>query len=633
MRSSSSVYVVLLWVVVMGMSNYALASPSAWVEKLILQSQNRLGSATLSQTHDISQIGWLYSSTLDRIQDLSASYLQTAVAQTTTQAGCGITHDEIIAILATTSQFQALTQELVTQQSLEPLEIPGGVFTNACIKYNNCKENINGSTVSYSNLTYSRKNYERCTSDIGTIFQDRFRALSQYNELWEDNRWVEIFMNGTISDSSRDLLVDMEQISKVLFGNHKSPVKFQLYTIPTSVSNGLSPLAMRKRDPNKLLAATTNITPTQSSIANYTIDQDTEVLWLLWWSTATAGSNPICATGSTTNATPTTQQLIDAIDVFVNQTQLYNQSLDTESQINGILPDVILWPDGKINIKDTPRTLWTPPPNPSDAIAVIGPSSVAANEPINDPIDLTTTTVNEGTVGAIQDVSTSSTSDVIAWYTDLQWNFGKVKQCLKSCSTKSGSEKVSCQAKCLCFKVGKQVDSEWVEFEWLAQMRFCLVPSKHRPITSNPCQWTDPETGNPRNDVTIECLIDEMNRIVEDLKQSDQTKYVASTEMIENNFKMDFAKQLKDGINISFQTKKSALPTQENPIALQQRSKDVMNIPKPIAVALGSTAIHDRMTQFVNDQISVRNTITDSFIALQATSASLMSKIKKGTNK
>lgn len=124
-----------------------------------------------------------------------------------------------------------------------------------------------------------------------------------------------------------------------------------------------------------------------------------------------------------------------------------------------------------------------------------------------------------------------------------------------------------------------------------------------------------------------------MNRIVEDLKQSDQTKYVASTEMIENNFKMDFAKQLKDGINISFQTKKSALPTQENPIALQQRSKDVMNIPKPIAVALGSTAIHDRMTQFVNDQISVRNTITDSFIALQATSASLMSKIKKGTNK
>lgn len=78
-------------------------------------------------------------------------------------------------------------------------------------------------------------------SEINNLYYDGYSNSYSLSSINEDNFWSDFFWNGTLSDGPFDLLIDINNIGKLLFDNFKESPKILFYSLPKVSSQGGNP--------------------------------------------------------------------------------------------------------------------------------------------------------------------------------------------------------------------------------------------------------------------------------------------------------------------------------------------------------------------------------------------------------
>ena len=87
--------------------------------------------------------------------------------------------------------------------------------------------NCNSTTSNLSSLTDVK-------NEINRLFYDEYSNNYSLSSINEDTFWSDLFWNGTLDDSSFDLLYDINQIGKILFDDFTESPQILFYRLPTS---------------------------------------------------------------------------------------------------------------------------------------------------------------------------------------------------------------------------------------------------------------------------------------------------------------------------------------------------------------------------------------------------------------
>lgn len=77
-------------------------------------------------------------------------------------------------------------------------------------------------------------NYDICSTTINREYNKIMEQGVKKQSMISDFYGIQFFSNGTLDDSTFDLLVDMELIGNIMYGNNQKPTQTIYYRMPTA---------------------------------------------------------------------------------------------------------------------------------------------------------------------------------------------------------------------------------------------------------------------------------------------------------------------------------------------------------------------------------------------------------------
>ncbi len=357
---------------------------------------------------------------------------------------------------------------------------------------------------------------KQCTNIVNNTYKIASSFSQQNNRLLHGNQRRETFDNGTLEDSSFDLLLDMQTIGDLLFTINKPTPKIIWYELPktqdlglynntqNTVTNPSNTTGQQNNTGNQSNSIPKNITQTQLPYYNKLQNKENqtqtnpkeklenEVQQLInqqatqqiaqWTNGLTLFANNLCQTWIIITGTTITQEQTER-ENYTNQLEDYIETFDTQEWINNVL-------------------LWT------------GISSWQQNEQTNSG--------NNATGNNNNNTNTIN---------DLDDDIEQAQQCLQTCNNIYSQEQNTCQqsngldqglcnytattnvlickTKCMC-GISPQNTPETMQKLLTYKIRYCMVPSQPSIIASS------------TKVLSIEAIVDQINAVLIALKDSGQ---------------------------------------------------------------------------------------------------------------
>lgn len=360
---------------------------------------------------------------------------------------------------------------------------------------------------------------EQCTKMVNNTYAIASDFAWQNDTLINKNQEREVFDNGTLEDSSFDLLLDIQTIGDLLFSINKPTPQIVRYQLPntqtiggnitnnTNNSNSNSPPTTGGQgNTGTSLPDTTppNITQAQvpyyndskktgnTSIQNPQASLEDEIKQLIsqqtyeqstdWSNGITLVGNNFCQTWAIITGT-TVQEEQTKREEYTNELEQYIETFDTQQRIN----DILLW-----NTTTIPINSW--------------------NSQSNEPTNTGNNDVNTDTIHDLDDIQQAQEciQQCNTTYTNEQ-NTCKQNSSIEQwlCAYTATTNALVCKTKCMC-GISPKNTPETMQKLVTYRIRYCMVPSQPSVVA-----WSTKV-------LSIEAIVDQINAVLIALKDSGQ---------------------------------------------------------------------------------------------------------------
>jgi hypothetical protein len=124
--------------------------------------------------------------------------------------------------MLTTTQQQLVNTDVWKQERNNNL-------ADACLQVYNCLTAQGGS----KDVDPSRQIITTCTSYVNQIYEQAQGLANAHAQIKQNTNGIQRYENGTLDDSSFDLLVDIQAIGDILFANNKQVPELLFYQTPS----------------------------------------------------------------------------------------------------------------------------------------------------------------------------------------------------------------------------------------------------------------------------------------------------------------------------------------------------------------------------------------------------------------
>ncbi len=437
------------------------------------------------------------------------------------------------------------------------------------------------------NTTSNLSSLADVDNEINRLFYDGYSNNYSLSSLNEDTFWSDLFRNGTLDDSSFDLLYDINQIGKILFDDFTESPQILFYRLPTSqtvsAQNGSDASSLSDQDsyqvgngwwswlPNWTTSSlwwwTSNVP--NSSLGSIFSQQDailkndmtsqpkddveiqnfidrTNVLLssvpadsavVLWWNQ--------CVTWTTTQEVPTEEQLpLMTPEAYIASIQKFIDTASIDDTLNKALLD-------KFH-NDNPLPVWKSTSSPWYATGVANTYAEQAfgeaapgtceygckNLPLDEQVSCELQ-CSKACISSCTDTSKDGQAACDANYTDDIASCDGLSSLKKTaCTTAAVAQKAACMKQkitdlrlcvsdCTCFMIAWPNGSWWAKVEDMYRIKFCKIPVQQKNVV-------------PRTRVySIQAIFQEISDVLEGLRDSGQMiEFSKKKEFLDGNIKI-----------------------------------------------------------------------------------------------
>lgn len=384
-------------------------------------------------------------------------------------------------------------------------------LSETCQRLTQCMQN--------STANSNPQSIDQCKKIVNNTYRIASDFALQSDTLINKNQEREAFDNGTLEDSSFDLLLDIQTIGDLLFSINKPMPQIVRYQLPNtqtiggnltdnSNNNSSNPSTTTGAQNNTGNSPTTippDITQTQipyyndskktgeKSAQNPQASLEDEVLQLInqqtneqnadWSNGITLLGNNFCQTWTIITGT-TVQEEQTKREEYTNELEQYIETFDTQQRIN----DVLLW-----NTTTMPINSWN---SQSNEATNTGEDNIINTDTIHDLDDI------KQAQECIQQCNTT--------YTDEQ-NTCRQNNTIEQwlCTYTATTNALICKTKCMC-GISPKNTPETMQKLLTYRIRYCMVPSQPSVIA-----WSTKV-------LSIEAIVDQINAVLIALKDSGQ---------------------------------------------------------------------------------------------------------------
>jgi len=326
-------------------------------------------------------------------------------------------------------------------------------YKNLSNKITICKDKINTEEISCIKQRISKEYY---------MLEQNDQAINSFKK---ENFGEDLFTNGSLEDSSYDIMIDIQNIGNLLFTSFISPTETLFYRFPGTLwlwDNNKKKIANNDGANN----GTDNLGSFSGSISSGNTD-----------------------TNSWTTRTIQTPKIDPALDKFIlNTTTRAQRGTTTTTKTTSINTNTIST-IAQGNICLTPVT-----ENISQTTSNTETITAETIKEYLDLIDSNNQTENIGNTYVPKPITTPTINNIInTWEMNqlieqqIQTIFDKesTAACTQKCNDKWFRDQVICKLECLCFSVQYPEPGENVleGTEWQAKLRFCTIPVEQNRIS------------------------------------------------------------------------------------------------------------------------------------------------------
>ena len=196
-----------------------------WLDKLFEKTEKVSGKAVVQDLYDVS----LSSIKKTQMEPLHDS-IWDAATMLSDVCGCDISQQDVINILYYSSDdFKRDIKNLIGDEFEKPsrndMKNSCNVFNSGIVLKNNPQWTVKSNT----------KTIDICQTKVSQVFIQILLNKQNSLSIWDSLMDSEAFFNGTLEDSSYDILMDVYDVAKILFEQPQEPpqVLFYDYNMPT----------------------------------------------------------------------------------------------------------------------------------------------------------------------------------------------------------------------------------------------------------------------------------------------------------------------------------------------------------------------------------------------------------------
>lgn len=434
-------------------------------------------------------------------------------------------------------------------------------------------------------------------NEINEAYYTVYSNTYSLGALNEDNFWSDFFWNGTLDDSSFDLLYDINQIWKLMFDDFKDSPEVLFYRLPAaqnaSTQGGWDLSSLTDQSSYQLWGGGgsfpgTTWWPTWTNPSPPTS----------WWWVPTPPINPIITPIVQSQTTiPKNQTLSVAEDTEVQNFIEHTNSTATPTTPAGSA--LVFWNECLSNDTGTAAVYEEPQPVLEDPVTYIsGIINFISWASLNDVVDAHLLDVfhKHNPVPTWGNTSGTGVADAIANSYAEQALGGDAApgtceyscnglpldeqtkcelkcagSCIDKCKWLWVQEKALCISDCTCFLIAWPEGEGWQKVEDMFRIKFCKVPVEKKTVKP----W--------KKVFSIQAIFQEISDVLEWLKDSGQmVKFAKTKEYLDGNVKIKFADnfafKLQVGFKPVFEQKATTTDIQEQTQANEDLSLAVLDM-------------------------------------------------------
>jgi len=436
---------------------------------------------------------------------------------------CQIDENDLINILYYNSAGFRITMQQALNQDLSPGDKK---LEQSYQKFFVCK-NITSTPV--------LQDYQNVQNEILSIYNTFIENNFNMQTLNQDNYGEDLFWNGTLDDSDFDLMIDMDEIGKVMFEWWEPVVQTLFYRLPELKNWASNSSSDSNNSTNNNPSVNDDLNTWiwngagNNSTNNATVDNASNDNIVIW------GQNDASQNGNTVS---------NDVKKFIQQTNgqssyASNQNLWWNQCITGVVNDNAT--QQEIFISDEEYISWL-----VDFIENADPD-VVINENLidnykkeldkqNGDVDKVINQITEKLMWT-SDPECQAMSDL---WDQMKCEFEKTKSCIGNCDGLWVSEKILCVTDCSCGMIGWPNWWWWEGVEDMYQIKFCKVPVEKKYVT----RW--------KKVYSIQAIFNEIYNILEWLKTSwEMIKKTKTKESLDIPVKLNLGNLFSFDININ----------------------------------------------------------------------------------
>lgn len=385
--------------------------------------------------------------------------------------------------------------------------------------------------------------------EVNRIYYQWYTNAYSLSTLNQDNFWSDSFWNGTLDDSSFDLLYDINQVGKILFENFKESPEVLFYTLPqiksSSTQNGDDLSSLSDQGSFQVWGGGWSF-PGTSWVPSWASSS-------VWWSQSSDGASFIDASASSSqrvsNGDLSPLVADKEVKTFIEATNP-NSSLASSAS-----SAVLLW--NQCLTPDTPAPIVEEQPLVEDAASYISGLVHFINNPniediinthllaqfkFTNPLSPWWSSSDPGSADAIANAYAEQSFGSPAIGTcaysckdlpldkQVKCEFDCAGSCIQKCDGLWIQDKVLCVSDCACFLVS------WPQGEWrekvedMYRIKFCKIPVQKKTLSP----W--------KKVFSIQAIFQEISDVLEWLRDSGQMVAFSKTkEFLDGTIKIKFA--------------------------------------------------------------------------------------------
>lgn len=216
--------------------------PDVWMNEQYEKANQDNSTAGLPSS---AEIGGIYDAAYKMLVDTNLRSTKEAFSAAhyyiNSNYQCDMTESEIAQVLYFIPDIRNQVNRLLAPFGADTKSSKAGSmqwFIASCTKFSQCLQK-NGYISDQVALTppptqnfYSSQSYLNCTNLMKSAYYLSEAAYYNNYQIEQASRWTDIFSNGSLDDSSYDLIVDIQNIWSLLFGNNKKVDEIVFFRMP-----------------------------------------------------------------------------------------------------------------------------------------------------------------------------------------------------------------------------------------------------------------------------------------------------------------------------------------------------------------------------------------------------------------